>query len=390
MLLRKNDESLQNISVGSKEINAARIAFFIPGFIISTWAPMIPIIKNRLNIEADILGLLLLCIGLSAFFTMPVAGILGKKYGCRKVIITASIIMSLVMVALSILPNIISYALALIIFGSSMGIMDVNMNVNAVIVEKIAEKRLLSGMHAFWSIGCFASAGLFSLLATIGLSVPVIAILHCIIIFAILFGFSSHFLDYKSPGGEKAVAIPQGIVILFGILACICFLAEGAVMDWSGVFLTEEKNVELSLAGAGYAVFSVAMLVMRLLGDKTVQTLGERKAVIGGAILAAASFSLLVTANNIYLSALAFVGIGLCAANIVPVLYSLLKYQKDMPISAAVTAITSLGYTGVILGPAALGFIAHGFGIAAVFELLALLMLLEAFIAIYVFKKLNF
>lgn len=390
MLLRKNDESLQNITVGSKEINAARVAFFIPGFIISTWAPMIPIIKNRLNLEADVLGLLLLCIGLSAFFTMPVAGVLGKKYGCRKVIIAASIIMSLVMVTLSILPNVMSYALALVIFGCSMGVMDVNMNVNAVIVEKIADKRLLSGMHAFWSIGCFASAGLFSLLATLGLAVPTIAMLHCSTIFIILFIFSSHFLDYKSPGGEKAIAIPKGIVIFFGILACICFLAEGAVMDWSGVFLTEVKHVDLTLAGSGYAIFSIAMLIMRLLGDRTVQKIGERKAVVGGAILAAASFALLVSTENLYFSALAFIGIGLCSANIVPVLYSLLKYQKDMPISAAVTAITSLGYTGVILGPAVLGFIAHGFGITAVFELLALLLILEAFIAIYVFKKLQF
>ena len=93
MLLSKDDESLQNIHVGSKEINAARIAFFIPGFIISTWAPMIPIFKHRLSLEADVLGLLLLCIGLSAFFTMPVAGILGKKFGCKKVMLTASVIM---------------------------------------------------------------------------------------------------------------------------------------------------------------------------------------------------------------------------------------------------------------------------------------------------------
>lgn len=390
MLLSKDDESLQNIHVGSKEINAARIAFFIPGFIISTWAPMIPIIKHRLSLEADVLGLLLLCIGLSAFFTMPVAGILGKKFGCKKVMLTASVIMSLVMVTLSVLPNTLSYAIALVIFGSSMGVMDVNMNVNAVIVEKIADKRLLSGMHAFWSIGCFASAGLFSLLATMGLAVTTIAILHCAIIFTILFVFSPYFLSYKSPGGEKAVALPKGIVIFFGILACICFLAEGAVMDWSGVFITEVKNVDLALAGAGYAIFSVAMLIMRLLGDKTVQKIGERKAVIGGSLLAAASFALLVWADNLYLSAIAFVGIGLCSANIVPVLYSLLKFQKDMPISAAVTAITSLGYTGVILGPAALGFIAHGFGITAVFELLALLMLLEAIIAAYVFKRIAF
>ena len=226
-------------------------------------------------------------------------------------------------------------------------------------------------------------------MASSGSNVTLIAKLHCAIVLALLAVFGRHLLDYKIPGGEKAFAIPRGIVIVLGILACISFLVEGAVMDWSGVLLTEVKNMDIALAGTGYAIFSVAMLIMRLLGDKTVQFLGEQKAVIGGSIVTAAGFALVVVLDNLYLNAFAFILIGLGCANIVPVFYSLLKYQKDMPISAAVTSVTSLGYTGVILGPALLGFVAHGINISAVFELVALLLVIEAGIAKYVFCKLK-
>ena len=389
MQINKPENTLQNISVGSKEVNAARLAFFIPGFAVSTWAPMIPIVKERLNLEADVLGILLLCIGISAFIVMPFAGILGQKWGCKKVLLITTTLLALDVVFLSFLPNIISYVLALALFGAAMGSTEVTMNINSVIVEKLDGRRLMSGMHAFWSIGCFASAGLFSLLASLGLSVTLIALLHCGIMLAIIAYFGRSWLPYNNPGGEKAFALPRGIVIIIGTLACISFLVEGAVMDWSGVLLTEVKNMDIALAGTGYAIFSVAMLIMRLLGDKTVQFLGEQKAVIGGSFVTAAGFALVVVLDNLYLNALAFILIGLGCANIVPVFYSLLKYQKDMPISAAVTSVTSLGYTGVILGPALLGFVAHGINISAVFELLALLLIIEAVIAKYVFCKLK-
>lgn len=389
MQIIKPQNTLQNLSVGSKEIIAARVAFFLPGFVVSTWAPMIPMVKARLNLEADVLGLLLLCIGISAFIFMPLAGALVQRFGCKKVIITGATLMAIVSVLLSCLPNIWTYAIALAIFGAAMGTTDVSMNTNAVIVEKLAGRRLLSGMHAFWSIGCFASAGLFSVLASLGLAITIIATLHCAIILALLVIFGRYLLDYKSPGGEKAFAIPRGIVIVLGILACISFLVEGAVMDWSGILLTETKHIDISLADTGYAIFSVAMLVMRLLGDKTVQFLGEQKAVIGGSIITSLGFALVVMVDNLYVNLFAFILIGLGCANIVPVFYSLLKYQKAMPISAAVTAITSLGYTGVILGPALLGFIAHGINISAVFELLAFLLIVLAVISKYVFCKLK-
>ena len=383
------DKELMQFKVGKKEQYAARMAFFIPGFAISTWAPMIPMIKERLHIEADILGLLLLCIGISAFIVIPIGGLLGKKFGCKKVMVTTGSLFAIVLVALSCLPNVWSYAICLILVGAIMGCTEVCMNINAVVVEKLSQKRMMSSMHGFWSVGCFCSAGLFSILAKMGLDVFFIAIIHCLIILAIVIFFGRYFLDYKSANSESAIAIPKGIVVLFGILACVSFLGEGAIMDWGGVFLAEVKDVELSLAGVGYAVFSVAMLIMRLIGDKVVQFLGEEKAVVLGSSLAGLGFLWIIIIDNFYLMLVGFILLGLGAANIVPVLYSLLQYQKDMPINAAVTAVTCMGYTGVILGPAILGFIAQGIGIISVFYLLMILFIIQVVMAKYVFNRLK-
>lgn len=383
------DDYLSVYKVGKKEQMAARMAFFISGFAVATWAPIIPAVKDKLQIGADVLGMLLLSIGISAFIFMPLAGMLSRSYGCKKVLRTAIAVMAADLIILSLLGNIWGFLVFLAVFGAAMGCIDVNMNLNAVIVENASKKRMMSGMHALWSVGCFAGAGLFSLLAKAGLGITVIAAIHSLIVMVFTAIYSRHFLNFKGAGNEKPIAIPKGIVVFFGLLACITFLGEGAVMDWSGVLLTEVKNTELSLAGVGYAVFSVAMLCMRLLGDKIVAVLGEEKTLIFGSVIGAIGFLSVIFLENFYAIQLGFVLMGLGLANIVPTIYSLTKYQKVMPINAAVTAITSMGYTGVILGPAVLGFVAHGFGITQVFYLLAVLLAAQAVAVKYYFAKMG-
>lgn len=383
------DKYLNQFKAGKKEQYAARCAFFLAGFTVATWAPMIPVIKERLQIGDDILGLLLLCIGISAFVFMPLAGILNQKLGCKKMLQINIVLFALILIIISSLDNVWSFVVFLLLFGAVMGTIDVTMNMNSVIVEKLSKKRIMSSMHAFWSVGCFCSAGLFSVLAKQGLDITTVAIIHGIIIFVLCLISSPYFLAYKGASNEKPIAIPHGIVVLFGILACISFLAEGAIMDWSGIFLTEAKGLELSLAGIGYAIFSVAMLVIRFIGDRAVQYIGEERICVFGALVAGFGFLLVVLIDNFYLMPIGFICIGLGAANIVPVLYSLLKNQNDMPINAAVTAITCMGYTGVILGPALLGFIAHGIGIKFVFYLLCMLFIIEALLSKYIFKRLS-
>lgn len=383
------DDYLSTFKVGKKEQMAARMAFFISGFAVSTWAPMIPAVKEKLQIGADILGLLLLSIGISAFIFMPLAGMFSRSLGCKKVLRIAIAVMAADLIVLSLLNNIWGFLVFLAVFGAAMGCIDVNMNLNAVIVENASKKRMMSGMHALWSVGCFAGAGLFSLLAKAGLGITVIAAIHSAVVMLCTAVYSRHFLNFKGAGNEKPIAIPKGIVVFFGLLACITFLGEGAVMDWSGVLLTEVKSTELSLAGVGYAVFSVAMLIMRLLGDKIVAALGEEKTLILGSVTGALGFVSVIFLDNFYALQCGFVLMGLGLANIVPTIYSLTKYQKVMPINAAVTAITSMGYTGVILGPAVLGFVAHGFGIEYVFYLLVLLLAAQAVAVKYYFARMG-
>lgn len=387
--MRLVDDYLSAYKVGKKEQMAARMAFFISGFAVATWAPMIPAVKDKLQIGADVLGMLLLSIGINAFIFMPLAGMLSRSYGCKKVLRTAIAVMAADLIILSLLGNIWGFLVFLAVFGAAMGCIDVNMNLNAVIVENASKKRMMSGMHALWSVGCFAGAGLFSLLAKAGLGITVIAAIHSLIVMVFTAIYSRHFLNFKGVGNEKPIAVPKGIVVFFGLLACITFLGEGAVMDWSGVLLTEVKNTELSLAGVGYAVFSVAMLCMRLLGDKIVAVLGEEKTLVFGSVIGAIGFLSVIFLENFYAIQLGFVLMGLGLANIVPTIYSLTKYQKVMPINAAVTAITSMGYTGVILGPAVLGFVAHGFGITQVFYLLAVLLAAQAVAVKYYFAKMG-
>lgn len=149
----------------------------------------------------------------------------------------------------------------------------------------------------------------------------------------------------------------------------------------------------MPLAGAAAVRFgcrktlSAAMLLMRFLGDATVQKLGQKVVVLGGSLLAFLGFLLVIFAPGRLLLYAGFFAIGIGSANIVPVFFSLLGKQQDMPISMAVPAVSSLGYLGILMGPAAIGFLAHQTSLYAAFGLLASLVAVQSLIAAYVYKK---
>jgi len=165
-------------------------------------------------------------------------------------------------------------------------------------------------------------------------------------------------------------------VLLLAALAAVMFLVEGALLDWSALLLTDTGLASAARAGIGYVVFSVAMTAGRFAGDAVTARLGDAATVFCSGLMALAGFGVLLTAGRIEVALPGFVLLGLGAANVVPVLFRRAGTQRDMPAALAVSAITTVGYAGYLMGPAAMGFVASHAGLPAAFWALAALLCL--------------
>lgn len=358
---------------------STRAGFFIGGFAVSAWAPLVPYAKARLGVDEGTLGLLLLCLGAGSIIAMPFAGALAARFGCRLIIWIASLFICIALPFLTIAASIPSIVVTLLIFGASIGMADVVINIQAVIVEKNSGRAMMSGFHGAWSVGGFAGAAGVSALLWANVS-PLMAVL-CVsaVIVGLLLIFGKYLLPYGSEEKDGGMFVfPKGIVLFIGFLCFIVFLAEGSILDWSAVFLTSLRGVEFSYAGLGYSLFSVTMMIGRLTGDRIVSKFGGRKVVLFGGISAAMGLAIVVFIPNWIASLFGFALLGLGASNIVPVLYSILGRQKVMPVNLAVSAVSTFGYSGVLAGPALIGFIAHATSLSFSFFIVAVMLLFVA------------
>ena len=204
---------------------------------------------------------------------------------------------------------------------------------------------------------------------------------------AILSLFYKYLLPTGGEPGGSLIAIPRGIVVLIGLITCTAYLVEGAMMDWSGVFLTTARGFDISLAGVGFTCFSAAMLSMRLIGDRLVQAIGQKIVVLVGSVISFIGFMLIIFVETHYLLYFGFFLIGIGSSNIVPILFSILGNQKVMPVNMAVPAVSTMAYAGILVGPAVIGFLAHQTSLFIAFGFLATLVALQLVIACYIFKK---
>ena len=381
------DMKTQERQIGDREAHATRAFFFIGGFGAASWAPLVPLLRERLAVGDDVLGLLLLCIGIGSLLTMPLSGALSARLGCRRVLVVAGVLYAAVLLSICLVDSFWIAVPVILFFGALMGCIDVVINVAAVIVEKGIGRRIMSGMHGFWSLGGFVGAGLYGMwVGLVGLTAFQSTAIASVLILALTAVFGRYLIPYGG-GGGALIAIPRGIVIFVGITAFIAFLSEGAVMDWSGVYLTIVRGMDLSLAGIGFSVFSAAMLLMRFLGDRTTRRIGQCPVAVGGALLTFAGILLVMFAPVDALLYAGFFAIGIGSANIVPIFFSLMGRQNVMPIGTAVSAVSTMGYLGILAGPAAIGFVSARTNLQTAFGMLAVLSILQATVGYYVFKK---
>jgi hypothetical protein len=281
---------------------------------------------------------------------------------------------------LSVAPNAPLQAVVLMLFGAAIGTLDVAMNIQAVIVEKANGGALMSGFHGFFSIGGVIGAGGMSVLLWAGVS-PLAA---CTVVTALtgilLCGAAPYLLKDSPVSANEGVrlAAPQGVVIVIGFLCFALFLAEGAVLDWSALLLTAADGLASSQGGFGYAVFAAAMTIGRLTGDGVIRHWGRKRVLLGSGVCTAGGFFTAALTPLPHVALLGFMLVGAGAANIVPILFTAAGRQKDMPAGIAVSAVTTIGYAGVLVSPALIGFVAHASSLHVAFAVLGGVMLVVA------------
>lgn len=350
--------------------------FLVCGLGISSWAPMVPYAKTRLQLDDASLGLLLLLLGAGAIMMMPVTGYLAHKAGNRIVILYATLLMALLLPLLLIMNTALSMGFALFLFGAAVGTVDVAMNAHGVQVQNRYGKPIMSSFHGLFSVGgLLGSLGLGFLMKT-GLS-PLAAVLSIAgLLLLIVFSHYSSLFDAATEKAamhdistsaitpkKNAFSWLRGSVLFLGLLSFAAFLSEGAMLDWSAIFLHENRGVTEQFAGMGYATFSIAMAIMRLVGDKIVSHYSGRTVVIVGGSIGTVGLLLAVTTPWVGTALLGFALLGIGGANIVPVFLSEGGRLKNVSAAIAVPAITTMGYAGQLAGPALLGYIAQQFSL---------------------------
>ena len=335
--------------------NATRIAFIANGLAFASWAPIIPFAKANTGVDEAALGLLLLCLGIGSVISMPITGWLCARHGTRPMILISALIMACALPFLTYLVEYWALAITLLIFGAAIGTLDVAMNIHAAEVEKRSERALMSGFHGMFSVGAICGAGFVTLMISYGVA-PLIATL-CVtgsVIIAILW-VQSHYLITKSDAPEP-FRPPSGIVKWLALLAGIAFLIEGAIMDWGALLMIERAVFSMEQAALGYIAFSITMVIGRLSGDYVVPRIGRRAILLGGGTLVVLGLIAITTLPSPTLNLIGFAVIGLGAANLVPVVFSAAGQQSDMDPNMAVASVTFVGYAGILLGPAIIGF----------------------------------
>ncbi|WP_080649719.1 MFS transporter [Acinetobacter pittii] len=377
---------------------ATRLSFFSLGFATAAWAPLIPFAQQRLNLNHANFGLLLLCMGIGSMIAMPATGALVKRWGCRPLIALALMLLMVLLPSLTMWSSIVTMAVALFIFGSAAGCLGVAINLQAVVVEKHSLRALMSSFHGMCSLGGLTGAMLVTALLAVGLS-PLMSTLSVVMILLVIGGVAipsclTSFEQDEKPHEDTTQAPkkfyrPDGIILLIGMMCFIAFLSEGAAMDWGGIYLTSKYQLNPAFAGLAYTFFALSMTTGRFAGHVLLKQWGEKNIVTYSAIVAAIGMAIIVTAPVWQVVILGYALLGLGCSNIVPVMFSRVGRQNNMPKAAALSLVSTIAYTGSLSGPALIGLIGEWTGLSTVLTGVAVLLFVIALLNRFTLIKTN-
>ena len=375
---------LMNTSLTSNPNLIARIAvsavFFVNGALFANWVSRIPAVRENLDLNKAELGVALLGAAVGALIAFPLAGLGIARFGSRIVTTLAILLMCVVIPLLGVASSLPMLFVMLAVFGATNGATDVAMNAQAVEVEKHHGQPIMSSFHAFWSLGGLAGAGIGSLAAGANLTPLTHFALFAVIAAIVAALASSRLLTVPATHSTDPVfVVPPRALIAVGLLTFCAALTEGAMADWSGVYLRDTLQTNESFAAIGYAAFSLAMLLGRVFGDTLKARLGAVMLGRSGGIIAALGMAFTLIVHQPWAALIGFACVGWGVSSLFPMAFSAAGNARNVNQGVALAAVATMGYTGFLIGPPVIGFIAHETGLRAALVLLVLLSVVIAF-----------
>src|SRR5262245_18955638 len=346
---------------------AVAVFFFINGAVLASWVAHIPAIKTRHMVSDGALGVVLLSMAAGSVLALPVAGWLVGRLGSRVMTATAGIALCLALPLPVVSPSVVLLSLSLGLLGACNGLLDVSMNSQAAEVEHRIGRPIMSSFHALFSLGGFAGALMAGRTMALGIGdvahVGVAAVVALSAVMLALPGLVSAPANDGSAG--PVVARPYGTLLALGPLALLGLMAEGAMADWSAVYLHDMLGSSPAVAAIGFAAFSLAMAAGRLSGDVLVGRLGARRVLRGSSATAAFGLGLALLVGRPAIGIVGCTLVGLGIANIIPILFSAAARVPGVTSSRALAAVATTGYLGFLAGPPLIGIVAEAAGLAA-------------------------
>jgi MFS family permease len=366
----------------SKPRAAVAAAFLIHSTVSGTWAPRLPAIKESLGLSDGELGTALVGLAIGLVVGTRVAGAPVDRFGSRPFMRAGFPLLAGTLLLPGLADNGLQLLLALLVLGVASGALDVAMNAQGIEVERVARRRILSGLHGLWSVGLGLGAGAAALAAAAGLD----PLAHFAIVAAVLAVASVVLLRPLLPARDQIRADPdpddRGATIgwtlplaLLGVIAFCSFVGEGAASDWSAVYMTQELGTSQALGALAFTAFAVTMAISRFVADSLRGRYGNVTLVRAGSLIAAGGMGLGLLIHEPAAAILGFALLGLGLAAVVPIAFSAAGDLDPRATGVLVGRVATVGYVGSVAGPIAIGWLAEATSLRTALGLVVLLAL---------------
>ena len=374
--------------ITNKSYFAPALVFATINIIYGTWAIYIPAIKSKLGINEGDLGFAIFCMALGTLIMILLAPKIINLFGVGKATSYGVFFFLFSFIVPFATNQYLWLCIGMFIVGLFAGFTDVAMNALVSEIEKRDRIHIMSANHGFFSLGGFLGAGIGGFFLT----KDILPINHLLVVIFILLVLNLVFLkNYLKVSSVKledntlnfSLVTP---LIVLGVISFFIMATEGAIVDWSALYLEKVSLAKLSWLGLGYTVFSATMALGRFFGDAISKRFGSKPLILGGVFIASLGFlSILMVKPIIALIGFGLVGIGLSV--VIPEIFRLAGTFKGLDASVGISFVSGIGFLGFLVGPVLLGFLAELSSLKLSFFALLIFIVISFFTALTLKKK---